>query len=324
MPISVTREQWLRDTSVNGRIRSLALRSLDSAIGNYSRTRDEQAVKRAFGAWVADGHESWRTNPRNHTHIIQQLYNDLGFGVAFRSCLNRLVEAACLCRAGSRLLWVMEATILPSGAIKKVPTYPAKIWIDCGRQKLVDVDCANVAKLYSTVNALRTEVMGGNAPPDVARVLNTRRPHTEFGTQQTFAEWAAAAQANCAQAGSRDAIEWAKLICEKTGYDFSSYRGRVESAQALGRLEEDANTEASFQLRNKGELRLPAMKTLKDDMRLYMKETIRLNSGLAFTVLRREYGVLREKILADFCGGLPDDDLLTFEQAMQEARPVRR
>ena len=320
MPLSMTADQWLQGTAVTGRVRSIALRRLDAAIAEYSRTRDEQPVLRAFRAWIADGHEAWRTNARNRTGMLQRLYNDVGLGLAFLNFMNQMIDITCRCRAGGRLMWVIEYKNNQS-----VPTAPAKVWIDSGRMHLVEADMLSVSQFYSIMRALRDQVQTGVAPPDVARVLNSRRPQTEFGTNLTFAGWATAAEGNCAQAGSRDATHWVKLICDKTGFDYSTFRARFQAAEALGKTEEQGNADAGFLLLNRAELRLPAPGMLSRDVKLYMTEIIRINqSQVAFAVLRREYNKAREDVLRDIYFGDPDDDLLTFEQAVQEARLVRR
>lgn len=159
----ITRDQWVRGTSVSGRVRSTLLTRLDTVI--RSNPLDIPAIREALSAWIADGHEAWRTNQRNRTGVIQQLYNELGFGQRFGDFMHRLVTVTCNCRAGSRVLWV-----------ELKPGSDAQVWIDSGQCWVVDEDVANSTRFYSTVKALGNEVRNRTAPPDLVRVLSNRFP----------------------------------------------------------------------------------------------------------------------------------------------------
>lgn len=82
-----TKAQWLEWTEVKYKIRSMALRKLDSAIGDYEKSAsraNELAIRNAFMAWKREKGPDWAKNERNRypydaiTNLDATLRRDLG------------------------------------------------------------------------------------------------------------------------------------------------------------------------------------------------------------------------------------------------------
>ena len=314
MPVTITRDQWLRDTAVTGRIRSTLLRRLDATIGNP----EDRVVRNALSAWITDGHESWRTNLRNRTGIIQRLYNEVGLGRSFQDFMSRLLGVVCACRAGSRLLWVKKGT-----------GTPAQVWIDAGRHSVVDEDCDHVERFYWIIRELGQEVTNRTAPPDLVRVLSSSRRQTNFGANVNFPEWAEATLGNCAEMGSSDGALWVEHICRRTGlsYAASGFQSSIVAAQLRGKREDEEYDKVRLQLQARRRVQMPGEDVLQRDVREYMTDIIRINyqgvrSGLiSRALLEREYNKRRTKLLEEVYGNdeaYAADDLIPFARAYKE------
>jgi hypothetical protein len=318
----IASDRWLQGTAVRGRARSVRLRRLDAAI----ESRSPRTAKEAFGAWIADGREAWRTNQRNRTGTIQQLYDELGFGTRFTGFMDRLVDVTCDCRAGTRDLWV--------GIQGEKLGDDSQVWIDAGQSWRIDADMRNVARFYSTVKNLGDEVRDGRAPPDLVRVLSAPLPRTSFGTNQNFRDWARAAQGNCAERGTGDGVLWTELICRRTGFDYSRsvYRGQIILAQYQGEREKREHDAAKERLRllRAGQIRLPNLQVLTvQGAPKYLTQMIRMNlpdlknNIITHDQLLKAYNQQRDSIKRDIYGGEEDEELLSFTDAFAEARKQR-
>jgi hypothetical protein len=209
----------------------------------------------------------------------------------------------------------------------------AQVWIKSGRQDIVDRDKQNVTHFYLTVLALSREVTAGTAPPDLVRVLRSQLPSTGFGTNQTFAAWAEAAQGNCAELGSQGGVAWIEHICQRTGFDYSTsgFRGRIMLAQQNGRTEDRDYLAAEVRLKAASEILKPGQEVLAGQgVRVYLTEVIRMNlerfdrGAIDHELLQREYTKQRNYVWKYIYGEgkamEEDDDLLSFRDALKEAR----
>src|SRR5438270_11551246 len=132
MPLSVTKADWLRETSGPRRSRRTELERLDQAIG----TGNPFAAKDALLTWIVASHKNWRTNERNSRGAIKRLYDELGLGRDLAQFVEPLVHATVRCRAGSRVLQVRDdqGRLTPS----------AQLWVDSGFPAIVEADIVNL------------------------------------------------------------------------------------------------------------------------------------------------------------------------------------
>lgn len=105
MPLSITKDQWVKETAAAMRPRSTELTRLDDAIGAGNPFLAKAALDKWIAAQMAKN-QKWQTSVRNSRGAVKRLYDELGLEKDLKLFVDRLVVVTVNCRAGSRVLQV--------------------------------------------------------------------------------------------------------------------------------------------------------------------------------------------------------------------------
>jgi hypothetical protein len=148
----------------------------------------------------------------------------------------------------------------------------------------------------------------------------------EFGRQK-FDDWANSAMESCAQGGSHDGVLWVEQICRITGINYTTnlFGTRIAIAKLKGESEQKAYDAAHLRMLHDSTIPMPEIELLQQGLPEYLAEIIRMNQqNVSHALLKREYEKKREKLREDLQLERGDEDLLSFADAVSQARKPRR